>query len=45
MGKLLMTELVKLLEDHPELIAQLIHEGLQAAVDALKKHNAAKAAS
>ncbi len=44
MGSLLLKALISYLENHPDQVASLIGEGVQAATHALKKHNEAQKA-
>lgn len=45
MGSLILKLALQYLESHPEQIVELIGEGVQAAVHALKAHNSQQAAA
>ncbi len=45
MGSLLLKALSSYLEAHPDQVASLIGEGVQAATHALQKHNATQKAA
>lgn len=40
MGKILFAIIVKYVESHPDQIAELVHEGVAAAIKSIKDHNA-----
>ena len=43
MWNLLINAVIKYVESHPEVLADLIDQATKAGIDALKAHNAAKA--
>lgn len=45
MWSLILKAAVSYLEQHPDQVAELIGEGVQAGVNALKKHNASQKAA
>lgn len=42
MWSLILREVISYAEAHPDQVAQLIGEGIQAGINALKKHNASQ---
>lgn len=45
MGSLILKLAISYLESHPEVIAELLDEGIKAGINAIKKHNAAQASA